>query len=616
MSSSDETGAESQSRDEELDVTDTDLDADTDVDSDVGPEEAATPTRAVLGDRLRLRGLKIARVLGVLAVALLGGFLGWTLAPTTSTTLGPLTLGVEVRPSMQGGAVVELPPVGSVSFDTHTGPLLIQGDVEEVDVDAAQDFISSPAALEKLEDEAPAIVIKALGRSVALGVGFALIGAAGAGYLVYRTKKRTIASLTVVAVAISGVGATTAATFDSDSLAQPQFEGLLSQAPYISTAGLDAVDRLESYRSGLSDFVQSVTALYTTAENLPVLPHDDDITVALHVSDIHLNPLSYDLIDQLVDQFNVDLVIDTGDVTSWGTAAESATLAPIGDLDVPYVFVAGNHDSAETAQTVASFPNAVVLNNDVETVAGLTLAGIADPRFLPDDNSGSGVGLAAGKQLVTESTERLSETVQDYNSSHEDDPVDAALIHDPSGLDSMFGEVPLVLAGHYHRRIDTLDVSGTRVRAEGSTGGAGITSKGLERLSEGDPVPMEASLLYFASDGEREGELLAYDEITVGGLGLTSVNLSRGIVDPDQEPDHDESSESIIPEQAGVDLPDASEAPEPEGGSASPKTTESSPEPNDDPDRDRPSTGDEDPTWPARPIQPRPEFEETPVAGD
>src|SRR5699024_5085268 len=143
------------------------------------------------------------------------------------------------------------------------------------------------------------------------------------------------------------------------------------------------------------------------------------------------------------------------------------------------------------------------------------------------------------------------------NEDNPDAPVDVALIHDPSSLGPLFGEVPLILSGHYHRRIDRLDASGTRVRSEGTTGGAGITSRGLERLSEGNPVPMEASLLYFASSGEREGELLAYDEITVGGLGLASINLSRTIIDPDEEPKGDVSDESIIPEDAGVEIPES-----------------------------------------------------------
>lgn len=570
-------------------------------------DEVAHP---LLAQRLRSGGISIAKALGIVVTALVGGFLGWLLAPTATTQLGPLTLGLDLRPSLDGGTVVELPPIGSVSFDSHSGPLRIEASVLEVDVDMAQEIISSPAALKQLEEEAPAVLIRALARSGLIGVSISLLGAAGGGYLVYRTRRRTLAAFTVATVAIAGMGVTTAATFDSDSLAQPQFEGLLSQAPYISTAGLNAVDRLESYRSGLSDFVQSVTAIYTTAENLPILPHDDDITVILHVSDIHLNPLAYDLIEQLVPQFGVDAVLDTGDVTSWGTEAESATLAPIGRLDVPYIFVAGNHDSTLTAQTVASYPNAVVLNDEVETVAGLTWAGIADPRFLPDDNSGDGVGRAAGQQMVANATKQLADTVQSYNDENPDSPVDVALIHDPTSLGPLFGEVPLILSGHYHRRIDRLDASGTRVRSEGSTGGAGITSRGLERLSEGNPVPMEASLLYFAANGERAGELLAYDEITVGGLGLASINLSRTIIDPDEEPEGDVSDESIIPEDAGVELPPSDKVPEPEGGALTPKPNEPG-DPTSPPEPAQPaSPSDEAPTWPTIPIQPRPEFDE------
>src|SRR5690625_7692929 len=60
----------------------------------------------------------------------------------------------------------------------------------------------------------------------------------------------------------------------------------------------------------------------------------------------------------------------------------------------------------------------------------------------------------------------------------------------------------------------------------------------------------------------------------MGGLGLASVNLSRTIIDPDQEPDDEESDEAIIPEDAGVNLPDVDEAPSPEGGGDQPQPSE------------------------------------------
>jgi hypothetical protein len=61
--------------------------------------------------------------------------------------------------------------------------------------------------------------------------------------------------------------------------------------------------------------------------------------------------------------------------------------------------------------------------------------------------------------------------------------------------------------------------NGTRLRVEGSTGGSGL------RAVEGKyPDPIEASILYFDRDTRR---LQAWDEIKLGGLGLTTAEVSR-----------------------------------------------------------------------------------------
>jgi hypothetical protein len=57
---------------------------------------------------------------------------------------------------------------------------------------------------------------------------------------------------------------------------------------------------------------------------------------------------------------------------------------------------------------------------------------------------------------------------------------------------------------------------------QGSTGGAGL--RGLEGA---DPLPLDASILYFDTSTHK---LIAYDDVTVGGLGLTSVQIQRHAV--------------------------------------------------------------------------------------
>ena len=141
-------------------------------------------------------------------------------------------------------------------------------------------------------------------------VGCVLAGVAVLGLLVFRRRwRRTVQALGTALTTMALVAGVTAATFDADRLSQPHFTGLLSRAPYITGSAASMLHRLESYRSGLEDMVRGVTALYATSEDLPILPARDrgQVVTVLHVSDIHLNPLAYDLVDRLVAEFGVDV---------------------------------------------------------------------------------------------------------------------------------------------------------------------------------------------------------------------------------------------------------------------------------------------------------------------
>jgi hypothetical protein len=75
-----------------------------------------------------------------------------------------------------------------------------------------------------------------------------------------------------------------------------------------------------------------------------------------------------------------------------------------------------------------------------------------------------------------------------------------------------------VLAGHTHER-DVSARSGTAVMIQGSTGGAGL--RGLQGEA---PTPLTCSVLYL---DRRTHRLVAYDDITLGGLGLASATVER-----------------------------------------------------------------------------------------
>ena len=106
-------------------------------------------------------------------------------------------------------------------------------------------------------------------------------------------------------------------------------------------------------------------------------------------------------------------------------------------------------------------------------------------------------------------------TITSWNAQHPRQPVAIAAVHEPYAVPPLLGQVPVVLAGHFHQRSVRLDASGTRIMIEGSTGGAGLTSDTMHRVAEGQPVPLDATLLYVARKGERAGQVVAYDGVWV-----------------------------------------------------------------------------------------------------
>ncbi len=465
----------------------------------------------------------------VVSLALFGAFVGAMLAPSAHARVGPLTVSITVRPSLHPGSKVELAPFGSVHFNTHEAPVAVNGSIQTVDVDQAQEVIGSDASLRDLEQKTPDRLRAAVIRASILTALFALAGAALLGAVGERTLRGAVESLALALAVVLGVGISAVATFDGDSLASPRFSGLLNRAPYVVGRTQGLVQRLESYRSGLADFVDSVTSLYAVGSRLPGSVSGSasgEVTTLLHISDIHDNPLGFDLTARLVKQFDVDAVVDTGDVTTNGTPLEAAQLNRIGQLKVPYVFIRGNHDSSSTQAAVAAQKNAVVLDDRVATVAGLTFAGIGDPRFTPVEGPA-----APDRPEATASDAQLAATIRSYDAAHPADPVEVGLVHDPTAAAPLGGTVPLILAGHLHKR-EVRELGGTKVLVEGTTGGALLTSDGLIKAEAGEAVPLTATLLYFGRSGEDRGRLLAYDEVTVGGLGLTSVSISRTVLRP------------------------------------------------------------------------------------
>ncbi len=563
---------------------------DEETDSPAPAEDAVTPSETAVGSRRRRRALSIA---SAAVVALLGAIVGILLVPATPVDVGPLKAAVHLRPSLHSQTAILLPPVGEVVFDTHSAPVRVEARVRTVDIAKAQELFDHPEGLKDLERTAP----DAISRAVVLNTVLNTLGAAGgagiAVALTFRRVRRSLISAGVATAVVLGTATGAYLTFAPQSLKQPRFDGLLSQAAYIADLGQGKAVDYASYRKTLAEFVSQVSALYIAADSLPVGYAREDLITVLHVSDFHSNPQSYDVIEQISSQFDIDMVIDTGDIISWGTPWENDMVTAISKIDAPYVFIKGNHDGEATAAKVAEQPNAIVLDNSVATVEGLTIAGIADPRYAADDDSDAG-GWREGDRAVAASGFQLGETIDAYNAEHSDAPVNVALFHDPTQPNGLLGRVDLVLSGHMHRSIIELDRegSGTDWLTVGSTGGA-LASGGVMPVLDGEqPLELAARMLYFDRTTKR---LVFYDDIVMGGLGLVSVSVNRHQMPteetPLRRPDDAVAPDSPIDQEEGESVPDServtppnpqSPLPPSDGGGATPTPSRKQPTPSED----------------------------------
>lgn len=487
-----------------------------------------------------LRRTLRAALFTVLAVA--AASMGVYLGGSNSVEVGPFHTTMSIEPSTVGESEVSLPPLGSLIFDSHEGPLRMSVRLDSLDQARTEKLISDPDGVKHATESVPSELMAGV-ANVALGAaaGATLAGLVLGG-LVFRTMRRSaICGSLALALTVVSFGFA-AATIRPQAITEPRYEGLLANAPAVVGSAQSIADRYEKYRSQLQQFIVNMSQFYTVASKLPSYKPDPDTIRVLHVSDLHLNPAAWDVIESVVKQFDINMVIDTGDISDWGSKEEAEFVTDgLSRVPVPYIYIRGNHDSQKTADKIAKQSNATVLDNEVTEVDGLRIAGIGDPRFTPD-KSAKPTDIRE-EQVMLDSGRKLADTIVSTGGA------DVALVHDPVSAPPLAGEVPLVLAGHKHQRLASALGEDTLQLVEGSTGGAGL--RGLEQDT---PVPLELSVLYF--DSKKHNQLQAFDDIRVGGHGETEVTLQRHILTdgmPDDPTDLAPNPEEVDGAQASED---------------------------------------------------------------
>lgn len=457
-----------------------------------------------------------ARALGLIVVTLLGAWLGLLIVGSVRAPVGPVDTTMTLRPSFSGGTKISVSPLGALELRSHHAPIRLDVDVDQLDPARAQALVDHPERFSGLQAEVTRDVERGTADLAFRSCVAVVSGATALGLAVYRRPRRALAAGGLALVLLAASGGAAYATWNPKSVLEPRFSGLLSSAPSVVGNARSIVSEFDVYQKELARLVTNVTKLYDVTSTLPAYQPDPTTVRVLHVSDIHLNPAAWQIIKSLVKQYDIDVIIDTGDTMDHGTAAENHFLDPIGTLGAPYVWVRGNHDSMKTQKYLArskKLKNVKVVDEGTSVRAGgLRIAGVGDPQFTPDRSvaaSGDGAERAAGRRLA-ESLRTLSRART---------PADIALAHNPVAAAETDGLVPLVLSGHVHHRDNRTLPHGTRLMVEGSTGGGGL------RAVEGaTPEQVQASVLYLDRETRH---LQAWDEITLGGLGLSKAEVSR-----------------------------------------------------------------------------------------
>ncbi|MGY5127843.1 metallophosphoesterase family protein [Streptomyces nigrescens] len=455
----------------------------------------------------------LARSLGLIAVTVVGAWLGLLLIGSIRVPVGPMDTSMALRPSLTGGTRIDVAPLGDLELSSHHAPVRLDVDVDRLDPVRSQALVDHPERFAGLQAEVTHDVTRgALGLALHSCVAVAS-GATALGLAVYRRPRRALAAGGLALTLLAASAGTAYATWNPQSVLEPKFSGLLTSAPSVVGNARNIVSEFHVYQKELARLVTNVTRLYDATSTLPAYQPDPTTIRVLHVSDIHLNPGAWRIIASLVKQYRINVIVDTGDTMDHGSAAENHFLDPVSTLGAPYVWVRGNHDSRGTQKYLTGRRHVTVLDHGkVTQVAGVRIAGVGDPQFTPDRSvvaAGDPAERTAGGRLADAlRTQRLAGT-----------PVDIALAHNPTAVTEADGLAPLALAGHVHHRENTLLPQGTRLMVEGSTGGGG-----LRAVQNKKPEPVLASVLYLDRTTKR---LQAWDEITLGGLGLSRAEVSR-----------------------------------------------------------------------------------------
>lgn len=419
---------------------------------------------------------------------------------------------ISLEPSAHGVTEVKIPPVGIISADTHLTPVKIKITLDNINFNFLHDLISQkdestavePGETKKLVDTENLMDSTQLMDTIkneieknayryALRLILLALSAGVLASLIIngkRIKPLFGGAAFTIFLALFLIGLTYY-TYDPQKFRNPEFRGALQSAPWMIQMAENVLQKYDALGDRLEIIATNLYQLYegiNVQETLLNAVEGKEISVLL-VSDIHNNVAANNFIRQIAESFSIDLFIDTGDLTDYGTKLESLLTNGLNEIGQPYLFIPGNHDSPEIIESLSAYPQVTIANNQMVELNGLKIFAIADP-------------LSESKEMDRSSQEQQQVFQQLIRDLWKEvaAPPDLIAVHNLQDASPLIGQVPLIVHGHTHR-LSITEEKGTLIINPGSAGGAGI--RGLQAHQE---IPYSVILLHFRKNSNEHND--------------------------------------------------------------------------------------------------------------
>lgn len=442
---------------------------------------------------------------GCLALALCGSILAvWLLGPA-QYSLNGLQIEVSLLPAWQGETTVELPPFGSIDASTHQGPVEIRLCLNQIETDQMMTYLDkTPDQEEIISDFKSSIESKVLSfglRQVLIGWLASLLMV----LVIFRPRWTVVlGSSLLAALLLLLVLFRVFSTYDINAFRQPEYYGTLSMAPAALEMATESLAEINNLKAQTDQIVTSIEDLFEQTDSLPVLSNPEEnggnIRVLL-ISDLHSNPIGVQFARNIAARFKVDMVINAGDLTDFGTMPETSLAEDLAQMSVPHLFIAGNHDTEEVAAFVRELPESTVLEGQLVEYKGLKILGLPDP--LGSSPEVEPAGEQQAEEMKHQTEKQVKALVEQYGEP------DILVLHDNVAARGLMNFSRLTVTGHSHQ-IEIREESGRVLVNPGTTG-----ASGLRGLYAEHSVPYSAAIVYFApGNGPLAVDMLTYDPLS------------------------------------------------------------------------------------------------------